>query len=367
MLYWNISVKGEREMEKKKKLHLEFLRFLAILLVIFNHTGDAGYLYFTQTASQALYPLYFTLSVLCKVAVPLFWMVSGALLLDRDESVKYIFRHRFLRMAIVLTVFSFLYYLYSAKGNSAFTFSPVYFAERLYSSDLAPAFWYLYAYLGMLIMLPLLRKIAKGLSNAEFMYFFAAMLLLRGIVPVLEYALWRGRVTINTSFTANFFSYDVVFFLMGYFLEHRIPDDRLRRSSAWLLLLFGAVAVILIEGGTQLRLNDGGLMNDAQGEMFYAGLLFVPSAAVYYCARLIFRKVGEGSFVSRAVLLLGSVSFGVMLLEHFIRSETGFVLDALCAVLPRFSSAVIWTVLVYLIGGAAVWLLKRIPFVNKYI
>ena len=108
-------------------------------------------------------------------------------------------------------------------------------------------------------------------------------------------------------------------------------------------------------------------MNDAQGEMFYAGLLFVPSAAVYYCARLIFRKVGEGSFVSRAVLLLGSVSFGVMLLEHFIRSETGFVLDALCAVLPRFSSAVIWTVLVYLIGGAAVWLLKRIPFVNKYI
>ncbi len=354
-------------MEKKKKIHLELMRFIAILLVIFNHTGNAGYLYFTQASAHVLYPLYFTLSVLCKIAVPLFWMVSGALLLDRDENIKYIFRHRFLRMAIVLAVFSFFYYLYSAKGNSGFSFSPVYFAELLYSSDLAPAFWYLYAYLGMLIMLPLLRKIAKGLSNVEFMYFFGAMLLLRGILPVLEYALWHGEISINSSFVANFFSYDVVFFLMGYFLEHRIPDDKLRPSAAWKLLLFGAVAIILMEGGTQLRLNDGGLMTDAQGEMFYAGLLFMPSAAVYYCSRLIFVNADENSAVSKAIVLLGSVSFGVMLLEHFIRSETGFVLDALRSVLPAFSSSIIWTLLVYLMGGIVIWLLKKIPFVSKYI
>lgn len=354
-------------MEKKKKIHLELLRFLAILLVIFNHTGSAGYLYFTGVASSPLYPLYFTLSVLCKIAVPLFWMVSGALLLDKEESIRDIFRRRFLRMAIVLAVFSFLYYLYSAKGNAGFRFSPVYFAELLYSTDLAPAFWYLYAYLGMLIILPVLRRAAKGMSNAEFMYFFAAMLLLRGILPVLEYALWRGRVSVNASFIANFFSYDVVFFLMGYFLEHRLPAEKLRRSTAWILLLFGAVAIVLIEGGTQLLLNDGRLMTDAQAEKFYAGLLFLPSAAVYYSARLIFRDADENAALSRVIIALGSVSFGVMLLEHFVRCETGFVLDALSSVLPRFSSAVIWTALVYIIAGAAVWLLKKIPFVKKYI
>lgn len=351
----------------KKKIHLEFLRFLAILLVIFNHTGESGYLYFTTVPGSKLYPLYFFLSVLCKIAVPLFWMVSGALLLNKEEDIKTVFRHRFLRMAIVLTVFSFGYYLYSAKGNPDFRLSPVYFLQLLYSSDLAPAFWYLYAYLGLLVLLPVLRRAAKGMTNREFMYFFAAMLLLRGIVPVLEYLLWHGERTINPSFLANFFSYDVVFFLLGYFLEHRIRETELKSSKALALALLGAAVMILMMVGTQMRLRDGGLMTDAEGERFYAGLLAVSSAAVFYIARLLFRNTDGKTALSKVIVTLGSVSFGTMLLEHFVRCETGFVFRALNRVLPEFTSAVLWTVFVYLVGGGVTWLLKKLPGVKKFI
>ena len=351
----------------KKKIHLEFLRFLAILLVIFNHTGESGYLYFTTVPGSKLYGLYFLLSVLCKVAVPLFWMVSGALLLDKEEDMKTIFRHRFLRMAVVLAVFSFGYYLYSARNNPDFRFSIVYFFQRLYSDDLAPAFWYLYAYLGMLVILPVLRKAAKNLTNREFMYFFAVMLLLRGVVPVLEYALWRGERTINPSFLANFFSYDLVFFLLGYFLEYRVPASGLKRSRAAALWLSGAAAIALMMAGTQLRLNAGGHMTDAEGEMFYAGLLAVPSAAAFYTARFLLKDADETSAGAGLLLTLGSVSFGVMLLEHFVRCETGFVFDALHKALPEFSSAVLWTGFIYLVGGAVTWLLKKLPGVKKFI
>jgi len=351
----------------KKKLHLELLRFLAILLVIFNHTGESGYLYFTTVPSSPLYYLYFLLSVLCKVAVPLFWMVSGALLLNKDEDFRFILRHRVLRIAIVLAVFSFGYYLYSAKGNPDFRLSPLYFLQLLYSSDLAPAFWYLYAYLGMLIILPVLRKAARNMTNAEFMYFFVAMLLIRGLLPVLEYLLWHGERTINPSFVANFFSYDVVFFLMGYFLEWRIADTELNRKKAGILLLIGVAATVLMMAGTQLRLNDGGLMTDTAGEMFYAGLLFLPSAAVYYTARLVFRNSDEKSALSKIIMTLGSVSFGVMLLEHFVRCETGFVLNLLNKNLPTFTSSVIWTFFIYLAAGIVIWLLKKIPGVKMFI
>ena len=349
----------------KKKIHLEFLRFLAILLVVFNHTGENGYLYFTTVPGSKLYPLYFFLSVLCKIAVPLFWMVSGALLLNRDEDIKTVFTHRFLRVALVLALFSFGYYLYSAKGNPDFRFSIVYFLELLYSTDLAPAFWYLYAYLGLLILLPVLRKAAKHLTNEEFMYFFAAMLLLRGLLPILEYALWHGERTVNPSFLANFFSYDVVFFLMGYFLEHRVHPTELKGKRALALLILGAAAIALMMLATQLRLHDGGAMTDADGEMFYAGLLLVPSAAVFYSARLLFKNADENSALSKVFLMLGSVSFGVMLLEHFVRCETGFVMTGLSKVLPVFTSAVLWTLVVYILAGAVIWLLKKIPAVNK--
>lgn len=349
----------------KKKIHLEFLRFLAILLVIFNHTGENGYLYFTTVPDSPLYLLYFFLSVLCKIAVPLFWMVSGALLLDKEEDIKTVFRHRFLRMALVLAVFSFGYYLYSAKGNPDFRFSPVYFLELLYSTNLAPAFWHLYAYLGMLIILPVLRKTAKNLTDREFMYFFAAMLLLRGLLPVLEYAVWHGERTVNPNFLVNFFSYDVVFFLMGYFLEYRVRPAALKKPKALVFLLLGAAAIAVMMAGTQLRLHDGGLMTDAEGEMFYAGLLMVPCAAVFYSARVFFGKADGNSAFSKIIITLGSVSFGVMLLEHFVRCETRFALTALCSVLPEFTSTVLWTLFVYILAGAAAWLLRKIPGVDK--
>ena len=338
---------------------------LSILLVIFNHTGKFGYLIFTDFQDDPLHFLYFFFSVLCKIAVPLFWMVSGALLIDREESLSELFRKRFLRIASVLIVFSFLYYLYSAKGNPDFSFSPVYFAKLLYSADMAPAFWFLYSYLGMLILLPLLRKLAKNLSNTEFLYFFTAMLILRGLLPVLEYTLFHGKISINPSFTANFFSYDVVFFLAGYFLEHRIAEQTWKRAGV--LLIFGLASLLIILAGTQLLLNDGGSMTDVNAERFYAGLLLLPSAAVYYTARLCFQRVRNDGAFAKIVRFGGSVSFGVMLSEHFVRCESLAMIHLFRAYLPPLLSCLLWVIIIYLICSGISALLKRIPFVKKYI
>ena len=350
---------------KEKKLHIEFLRMLSILLVIFNHTGKFGYLYFTDMQDSPLHFVYFFFSVLCKIAVPLFWMVSGAVLIDKEESLSELFRRRVLRIFLVLTVFSFLYYLYSALDNPDFSFSPLYFAKLLYSVDMAPAFWFLYSYLGMLILLPLLRKLAKNLTNTEFLYFFLAMLLLRGLLPVLEYAFFHGETTLNPNFSANFLSYDLVFFLAGYYLEKRVTSLTWKRAGA--LLIFGLASLLIILSGTQLLLNDGGSMTDANAERFYAGLLLLPSAAVYYTARLCFLKVKPDSAFAGFVRFGGSVSFGVMLLEHFVRCESTPVIYLLRGFLPPLLSCVLWVIFIYFVCAAVTAVLRRIPFVRKYI
>ena len=65
-----------------RKLHIEALRIVAALFVLFNHTGEEGFFLFAAWPSTS--PLcwaYLSLSILCKAAVPLFFMASGALLL----------------------------------------------------------------------------------------------------------------------------------------------------------------------------------------------------------------------------------------------------------------------------------------------
>lgn len=43
----------------------------------------------------------------------------------------------------------------------------------MYTSNHAGALWYLYAYLAYLLMLPFMRRLAKYMTNKEYMWMFA--------------------------------------------------------------------------------------------------------------------------------------------------------------------------------------------------
>ena len=76
-------------MSQTRKAYLDALRILAIFLVLFNHTGVNGYALYMVRRGAALFPFYLFNAILIKVAVPLFLMVSGALLLEKEESTSH--------------------------------------------------------------------------------------------------------------------------------------------------------------------------------------------------------------------------------------------------------------------------------------
>ncbi len=62
---------------KERKIYLELIRGFSMLLVIFNHTGTRGFFLFSIANDSVLYPFYLFISVACKIAVPLYLMISG--------------------------------------------------------------------------------------------------------------------------------------------------------------------------------------------------------------------------------------------------------------------------------------------------
>lgn len=73
----------------KKKYYLEVIRILAILMVMYNHS--AAFMSFSNQ-SGVEYAISFLFSMVCKGAVPLFFMVSGALLLGKMKVGKICFK-----------------------------------------------------------------------------------------------------------------------------------------------------------------------------------------------------------------------------------------------------------------------------------
>jgi surface polysaccharide O-acyltransferase-like enzyme len=61
-----------------RQLHMDILRIIAILFVLYNHTNERGYSLYAFPSSGILHIFYIVVAALIAVAVPIFFMISGA-------------------------------------------------------------------------------------------------------------------------------------------------------------------------------------------------------------------------------------------------------------------------------------------------
>lgn len=172
------------------------------------------------------------------------FMVSGALLLHKDEPLRVILKKRILRFAVVLSAGSALIYLYKYSKGYISGISPADFAKRLYTGNITVPYWYLYSYLAYLLMLPFLRKLAKAMSNRDFILLFSLYFLVQSL-QILQFLIWRDGTSYSQYFNLFFRQKNIVFPLLGYYIEHRLPE-RVFRKKYFLILAAAGMAAICI-------------------------------------------------------------------------------------------------------------------------
>lgn len=357
---------------KKKLLHIEFLRFLCIWLVMFTHTATQGFSIFIARPDSFFYPLYLAVPFWVKTAVPIFFMISGALLLGREEPISVIFKKRIWRFLQVIFVFSLINYIWfyhnlplSIPGHVAKFFT------MMYSSNMATAYYFLYIYIGFLLMLPIWRKLVKALTPTLYLYLIGLNLFFVGCVPVISFLIFKGTAEIN--FFVNpilAVSEPTFYFIIGYWIEHVLPEKWLTKRN---LIRLGLAALLGTCIGGAMTYYHGivaGGMTEAISERFYDSFLFLNTAFVFLLARYWFSHHTLSLSWQKLMIFLGSMSFGVMLFEEITRNLTHFLLSKVLLVyLYRFPfiDAVIWISIAYTLGAMITWGIKKIPYFNKLI
>ena len=78
--------------------------------------------------------------------------------------------------------------------------------------------------------MPFLRAMVKGMEEKDFRYLIAGYILVFGVLPCLEFCLWKDSVIIHESFNPVLFMTPNVFYaLAGYYLEHVTDHQKNRR------------------------------------------------------------------------------------------------------------------------------------------
>lgn len=342
-----------------RKLNLDILRIVACFLVIVNHTNSDVFLSMTPSLTWFASLTYF---FLCKMAVPLFVMISGALLLKKQEEYKTFFMKRIFKVGIVLLLFSFVYYVIDVfRGNQIF--SLVGFGASIYKNAMTNAYWYLYLYLGILLMLPILRKLVVNLTTKDYIYYFSISTLILCILPLLEHYFSFGPV--QRHFALPIFSVYITYFLLGHFIENVLDKKYFNKKVAVCLLALG---IVVIASSTLLSYYE--YSNVSTSNYLYldnATLITtaLPTAILFYLCKYWFG--GKNGKFANVVSKIAVHTFGIYLVSDFFITELLPLKGYLKEVMQPLVGVLIFEVVIFILGFITAWIMKKIPLLKKIV
>lgn len=341
-------------MQSKRKLNLEMLRIIACFLVIVNHTSNKVFTTIAPSLTWFLSIGYFYFS---RIAVPIFVMISGAVLLGKQESYKSLFKKRIVKVLMLIVVFSFIYYAdYMIIENK-----PINIQEFLISICKAPmtgSYWYLYMYLGLIVMLPILRKMVQNFSKKDYIYSFVVWSIFFSIIPIITHYL---KIESYTSFfQLPIFSGFIVYFIMGYFIENKLEEKYFNKNNA---LIVTILSIILLIVSVVISYFEYKEMGDKLN-LFMQSCIFIttsiPSISIFYLCKYIFKYKKENKIIDNLIINVSTCTLGIYLLSDLLIGKLEFIYNILVNYMNRLLAIVVYELLIFFVGFAIVRLYKVI-------
>lgn len=348
---------------RKRYAYLDFLRILAVFLVIVNHTNSI--VFRSLTPANTTWWISVAWYYVSKIGVPIFVMVSGACLLPRQDSYKKA-AGRFLRILITLVVFSYGYYLVQL-WETYWTWQKALdipgFLASIWQHRITDSYWYLYFYLGLMVMLPFLQKLASAMKKRDLEVFLAISLTVFGVWPLVTH--YVPALTLPEFFSVPLFGTLIGLFFAGHYLH--TYAGRINRVFCVTLFLLSVAGAVLLTGLEYTRADSGAnyLFMDSRTD---PALPIVLSAfAVMALTRSSFDAHGPlRAKTGDRLTALGGCAFGIYLLQGLVIIETRHrVFDPLRSMMNPLLAALIWEAGVFLFTLAVAWVLKRIPLLKK--
>ncbi|MFN8292085.1 MAG: acyltransferase family protein [Chitinophagales bacterium] len=292
--------------------YLNNLRALATIAVILLHVASSILYNFSPHPSTNWHigNLY---DSAVRFSVPIFFMLSGALLLDKDYSLTNFFHKRFLKVLPPFIFWCIVYACYNfyiqtdAEGKPFF---PTLFSNfyHFYNDTLLGILhgnsyhlWFVFQIIGIYLVTPLLRPWVKQANTTDFIYFLI---------------LWLTTLLIQCSTSKEYipdiplatFTGYIGYFVLGYFLHKHV-----KINSWFALLLYIAGFAFTVLGTYFLSVKQGAFSGFYYEYLSFNVLLSAIGVFLFFKNLTI-----PASFSQKTIALIGENSYGIYLAHVLI-------------------------------------------------
>ncbi len=327
------------------------VRLAAITFVILLHASVAPYSSTIDPNYMVNWFAWNAFNAFAWVGVPLFVLVSGALLLKpskADEPLGVFFKKRWVKIGLPILFWGAAYFAWNILVNhSALTGS---FVLSSILSGPYFHFWYVYMLIGLYLATPILRVLVANMTRQVFGYLMILWFVSLIAMPILHIYGQTG------------FDYFFVFsgFLGCYLFGAYLRDVKLRSS-----LLYGLLAV-----GVGWSILGNWFVTATLGEKFNYFILGNLTINMIVTAAALFLILTKITYTNRLFSFIGKNTltiylFHIMIIEAFQNGYFGFTLNGTTLGFLPLEIPVI-TAATLLLCVLIVMPMKKVPILNRF-
>lgn len=336
---------------KPRTIYLDIIRVIACLMVILMHAPVPG------EGAAAHGPFLVMNSYFTAPCVPLFLMVSGALLLPCKEGMEagVYLRKRIAKIAGPTICFSLFYILLKVNTSNLLMGGGKTLIVSLFSIPFSAQghgiLWFMYTLAGLYMLVPVLSPWLRNAPKHEIELYLAFWLI------TLLYPYIGTVLDINTGETG------VLYYLTGYagyfLLGHYMSRYTLPLKWLWLITLL-VLPMPVIDKVMGWNLD------------FYSafGYLSVPvavmTATLFASVKRLVEKRQLGSVASTSLALVSNLSFGIYLVHIFVMRTLLYNWSFVLGIGNYYVQTLVVTVLTFIGSFAVCWIISKLPY-SQYV
>lgn len=339
---------------------LDVIRFLAIAWVITIHCS--GILLYQPISSQWWVGNFY--DSLARPAVPLFIMLSGALLLsgNKIESIAEFYQKRVVKLVVPLIIWSFIYLgLTAYEGHHAINF--VIALKQMAEAPVMYHLGFMYIILGLYFVAPIFQVYANAASVSNLFYFIGLWFVVNSVLMVIS-RFFNIGLGIQFVGINGFIGY----YIGGYLIKkYDVFGDDFKQKLILSVVIIICLGVTMI-GTYFLNLQEGKL-----DEFFYeylspniVFLTFALFLLIKQTEPFLEKITAKYSILNKVLIKFRTVTFGIYFVHVLVlvalSGHLGMHFSAL-SFNPIFSVPVL-VILVEIISLAVVMVFQKIPLIR---
>jgi len=329
---------------------VDFLRVISALLVALVHSEQWGG---GPASAKALY------QTAARISVPIFFMLSGYLLLQKEEGWRVFLTKRAAKVLIPLLAWSVIYdvYLNQAFSESGVTLEAIFdLFLRILKSSRAGHLWFMYSLVGLYFFIPILRIFTAHARTSDILYFIALWLF---VMPGLFIA--EAYTDLRIGFELQFAGGYVGYLLMGLLLGRLEGTTKQLWISAGIFLVSFVFCFFVF-------LYHYPKDNELPFRSHLSLNIIILSGAAFPLLKAIGEKIPERA--EKLLRLFSDSSFGIYLAHPLIGYWVGLFWQAQGWKINSGSSFIVvpaMTLMIFLISFLLTYLLRKIPLLKSIV